>query len=184
MYNEVKKKIEDIFRNSSSSDELFDAFDEAIKYKIKDFEIYKVLLGNPTLSLDEIKMYTEKLLKELEEKQFQISMWTASIFENYHDDYESLECAISYYQKAIQFNPSSYEPYIGLLKLYNFDINLPTNEKILQIVENGISSIQYKSKIYFALADLYKRLGDIPKEAKYTALGERAAYNENMSTDR
>lgn len=179
MHDEVIKKIENIFRNSSSSDELFDAFDEAIKYKIEDFEIYKVLLGNPTLSLDEIKMYTEKLLRELKQNHFQISLWTAKLFENFHDDYDSLESAISYYLKAIQYNPSSHEPFLGLLKLYNFDIDLPSNRRILQIVENGIPAIKYKSKIYFALADLYKRIGDIRNEAKYVALGEKAAENED-----
>ncbi|MCX7797047.1 MAG: hypothetical protein N2249_00305 [Melioribacter sp.] len=178
MIEELKSKIETIFRNSSSPEELFDAFDEAIRLKIDDVEIYKVLLGNPALSLDEIKMYAEKLIKEFDSRKFQITMWTAEVFENLQSNYDYLESAFNYYVKAIQFNPSSYEPLLGLLKLYNYEINLPINQKIIQQIEYNLPSVKLKSKVYFELANLYKRLGEYKLEAKYIALGEKAMENE------
>jgi len=183
MNEEIKKRIENIFRNSNSSDELFDAFDEAIKLKITDVEVYKVLLANPALSLDEIKMYTEKLLRELTEHRFQISMWTAKVFENLQTNFDYLEGAINYYIKAIQINPSSHEPLLGLLKLYNYDLELPTNQKILNIIEENLPRVEIKSKVYFALSNLYKKLGNLQKEAKYAALGEKAMEQERRNKD-
>lgn len=175
---EIKEKIEYIFRNSSSPDELFDAFAEAIRFRINDIEVYKILLANPALSLDEIKMYAEKLLKEFEDQQFQISMWTAKVFENLQSNFDYLESALHYYTKAIQHKPESYEPFLGMLKLYNYEIELPTNKKILQIIEDNLGPVKIKSKIYFALSNLYRRLGDKQKESKYAALGEKAMESE------
>lgn len=178
MCEEAKKRIENIFRNSSSPEELFDAFDEAIKLKINDVEIYKVLLGNPVLSLDEIKMYAEKLIRELDDKKFQITMWTAKVFENLQANFDYLDSAINYYAKAIEFDPSSHEPLVRLLKLYNYDLELPTNKRILNLVEMNLHKVEIKSKVYLALADLYKQLGNKQLEAKYAALGEKAMEDE------
>ena len=76
------KKIERIFRNSNNSDEIFDAFTEAVKEKIDDVNLYKILLGNHSLSKDEIIMYAEKLCKEFPHHKYEIYMWVASIFQN------------------------------------------------------------------------------------------------------
>ena len=57
------KVLENIFLTSTSSEELFDAFDTALKGNIGDLEIYKILLANPALSIDEIEMYV-KILSE------------------------------------------------------------------------------------------------------------------------
>ena len=59
--DEIKKNIENVFRGSSSSDELFDYFQEALKHQTNDIGLYKMLLGNPALSSDELKMFAEKL---------------------------------------------------------------------------------------------------------------------------
>ncbi len=179
MDDATKKRIEDVFRNSGSPDELFDAFDEAIRLKISDVEIYKILLGNPALSLYEIKMYAEKLLRELNEHGFQISLWTAKVLEKMQSNFEYVDNAYHYYVKAHQFNPSSFEPLLELLKLYNFDFELPTNEKIINFVEKNMAPVKIKSKIYFALSNLYKRTGDKFKEAKYAALAYKALESES-----
>lgn len=176
--DELKKKIEFIFRNSAVPEELFDSFREALNFRIEDISLYKILLANPALNTDEIKMYTEKLLKEFPETAYQLCMWTAKVFENHINEYEQLEYAILYYTKACQYNLFSNEPYLALIKLYNTDIELPSNKKILDLIEFGITVVNKKSEIYLALADLYKKMNDLTKASKYLALAARASEEE------
>jgi len=178
MENELYKKIELVFRNSNSPDELFDRFTDAIKLKISDISLYKILLANPALSIDEIKMFTGKLLKEIPHEQFQLSMWAAKIFENRQTGYEFIDNSIHYYEIAMQSNPTSHEPLLEMLKLYNVDIELPHNKKILEMIDTYIPSVNFKSKIYFSLAELYKKLSDLNKATKYLALANKAAERE------
>jgi len=172
-------EIENIFRNSTSPDFLFDAFQEAIKLKIKDPEIFEILLGNPALSSDEIKMFTEKLIKEYPDHAKELSVWTAKIFEHKDDYNNSLEDAIHYYKLAQDYKPNSPEPLLSLLHLYNYELDLPTNKVILELLEAKIAPVRVKSKIYYALADHYKKVGDKNLELKYFALAERSAEIEN-----
>lgn len=172
------KNIESIFRSSTSPDELFDAFRNAIGLRIDDIELYKILLANPSISTDEIKMYTEKLLREFSEKSFQINIWAARIFENRSNYYEHLESAVYYYEKAAAAKPTDHTALVELLKLYNTEIDLPINKKILEIVEERSPAVNLKSKVYFELADLYKKKGDLVKGSRYLALAEKAAERE------
>lgn len=172
-------RVEDIFRNSKSSDELFDAFREAIDVKVKDIELYKILLGNPALSSEEIKMFSEKLAKEIPEQRLNTFLWTANVFEYYKDDYDKLQDAVSYYQRAFQQEPTNAAPLVRLLNLYSFDLETPINKMIVDYVEQNVKSVNRKSGTYFSLADLYKRKGDYATASKYLALGEKAAEREN-----
>ena len=174
------KEIESVFRNSTSSDELFDAFSQAINLKIVDLELYKILLANPVISSDEIKMYTEKLLRELPESSCRIYMWTANVFESRSPGYSNFDDIILYYQKAISFKPTEVEPFLNLLKLYNYDVEILYNGKIMDIVENGIGGVKVKSKIYYALSDLFKKLNNNNTAARYLALAEKSAELERM----
>ncbi len=179
--DEELNKIESIFRNSTSPDLLFDAFQEAIKLKVKDPEIFKILLGNPALSTDEIKMFVEKLIKEFSNNAHEFSIWVAKIFEHKDDYHNSLEDAVHYYKRAHDYKPDSFAPLLNLLSLYNYELALPINKNIIELVEDRISSIRLKSKIYYALADHYKKIGDKQMEVKYFALAERASEIENRT---
>ena len=172
-------ETENIFRNSTSPDLLFDAFQEAIKLKIKDPEIFKILLGNPALSKDEIKMFVEKLIKEFPGYSHELTIWVAKIFEHKDDYHNSLGETIRYYKRANDYKPDSPEPLLNLLSLYNYELDLPTNKDILEFVETRSSLVKVKSKIYYALADHYKKIGNKKLELKYFALAERAAEIEN-----
>jgi tetratricopeptide (TPR) repeat protein len=172
-------RIENIFRSSASSDELFDAFREAINTRVTDIDLYKILLGNPSLSPDEIKMFAEKLAKEIPQQTSNTFMWTASVFEHQKDDYEKLEDAIKYYQKSFEYDTTNEIPLIRLLGLYNFDIETPTNKIILEFVDSRIAAVHFKSRVYFSVADIYKRKENYLIAAKYLALGEKAAEREN-----
>lgn len=179
MQNEFYKKIEFVFRNSNSPDELFDRFADAIKMKTIDLSLYKILLANPALSIDEIKMFTGKLLKEMPDDRFKLSMWTAKIFENRQVSYEFIENSIHYYEIAMQSNPLSHEPLLEMINLYNIDIDLPQNKKILDLIDAYIPSVNLKSKVYFSLAELYKKMNDLNRASKYLALANKSSEREN-----
>lgn len=168
--NKVPNEIEYIFRNSNCPDELFDTFRRAITHQISDIELYKILLANPILSGEELKMYTEHLSKVFFDKAFDLFMWTGDIFANYTAEYDKLEDSISYFVKALYSNPKNHEPYCKLLQLYNYEMNLPTNKVIIEIVEECLNQIDKKSIIYKDLAKLYERLGKKEKAAEYSRL--------------
>ncbi|MEW5843853.1 MAG: hypothetical protein AB1775_11390 [Bacteroidota bacterium] len=178
MKEEAIRKIENIFRNSISSDELFDTFQDALNEKFEDPEIFEILLGNPALSPDEIKMFTEKLIKEYPGSSFTLCMWTAKVFGSFSENYERREDALTYYIKASLQMPTEFEPYLRILNLYNYDLDLPTNDKIVGIVESGIPPVNFKNKIYYVLSEHYKKIGDLENASKYLALAEKAAERE------
>lgn len=178
MKEELTKKIESIFRNSTSQDELFDAFDEAVKNNIRDFDLYKILLANPFLSSDEIKMYTEKILKDSPFNSYSILMWTAKIFENRDRGVWCAEDSFNYYLRAFNFNSSEAEPLIGMLNLYNIEINSGLNKNILSSVVELVHAVKFKSVVYSAMAALFKKKGDLYTASKYLALAEKAAESE------
>ncbi len=168
------KNLENTFRNSSNSDELFDAFQTALSNNVTDIEIYKILLGNPFLSIDEIKMYSDKLSKEFLDLSYDINLWTAGIFENNYTDYLCLEESLSYYKKASENDPTGFEPYLKALELYDYDMNTPLNHLIIKFTEQGTEKAENKSLIYYSLADLYKKLNNDAMCRKYSALAEKA----------
>lgn len=178
MQNDYYHKIESIFRNSNSPDELFDTFNDAIKLKITDLSLYKIFLGNPALSVDELKMFTGKLLKEIPENRFLIGMWAAKIFENRQSGYEFIENAIHYYTLAIESKPEAHEPLLEMIRLFNTELDLHYNRKILDLIDNFIPAVNYKSRVYFALADLYKKKNDLNTASKYLALANKSAERE------
>ncbi len=174
-------RLENIFRNSASSDELFDAFREAINARVVDMDLYKILLGNPALSPDEIKMFTEKLAKDIPEHRVSAFMWTANVFEHEKEDYNKLENAVGYYQRAFEQEPANAVPLIRLLNLYNYDLETQINKTIIDFVVQNVKSVNKKSGTFFSLADLYKRKGDYLLASKYLALGEKATEREANS---
>ena len=178
MNDKKKIKIENTFRQSDSQDNLFDAFQSAIENNLEDPEIYKVLLANPALSPDEIMMFTEKLCREFPEQKFGYYIWTAQVFENKSQSQENRLRAMDHYIRAAETEPTNFSPYISLLNLYNIEMDLPSNKKILNYVEEGVRKVHKKSKLYYALANLYKKLGDIQNEARNYALGEKSSQRE------
>ena len=172
------ERIENIFRYSSSSEELFDTFKESLKYRIKSLESYKVLLANPFLTPDEIKMFTEKIITELPNKAYDINLWTANIFESISAEYERLEDALNYYERAYFHLPIAHEPLLKILNLYNYELDYPSNKKIISFIEQGIESVKLKSKIYYALANHYRQIGNSRMEVVCLSLAEKEAMRE------
>lgn len=177
--NEIVQNIENTFRNSCSSGELFDKFHYAIKKKISDPDLYKILLANPALSFDEVKMFANKATKEFPEHTYSLSLWTAKILEQKVEDYDYLDHCLYYFVKAIQSKPFAHEAYINLINLYNTEINQPLNSKIMEIINGGILAVEKKSKVYHSLSLLYKRMNDEINALKYAELAAKSAKSEN-----
>jgi hypothetical protein len=176
--DDTLKRIENIFRGSSSSDELFDSFQEALKLPITEIQTYKILLGNPTLTSDEVKMYAEKLVKQFPQQSFETLLWAGRIFESQKEDQHRLEDSIRYYQRAFYENPHYESALVYMLNLYNYDIEVVTNAKIIDFVESAVVTVTKKSRVYFRLSEHFKQLGNLPLAARYLALGEKSAERE------
>lgn len=174
-----KEIIENIFRNSNNSDELFDAFQAALEQKIEDVDLYKILLGNPTLSDDELCMYVEKLSSTIPQKSFDTFLWIAELFEVRSYNIDALEKAFQYYVRAALINPENFLPYKDALNLYNYELEISLNKHIVKFIEDGLSIVKQKSNLHKALAEHYKRIGDGALEKKHEALAQKAARQEN-----
>ncbi len=172
------KILENIFLTSSSSEELFDAFDTALKAEIENIEIYKILLANPALTMDEIEMYVKILSEKFPSMKYELFIWTAFILETYTNVSEYLEKATEYYAKAAEIDLTNCEPYLKMLNNYDYDLDLPANEMIINFIETGINTVKCKSKLYYALAKHYGKLGDEEMKSKYFELYERAIKEE------
>lgn len=168
----MKDRIEATFRSSNSPDELFDAFQTAIKVKLDDLDLYKTLLANPSLSPDEIKMFTEKLSRVMPQNSFNLFMWSGNIFENLKEEPDKLEEAFAFYQRAAKSNPTDSLPLIKLLNLFNYDFDLPLNKMLLDFVTERVALTDNKRNVYAALSNLYLRRGDKVAAAKYQRLSE------------
>jgi tetratricopeptide (TPR) repeat protein len=172
MHSDLKQSLEDTFRTSNSSDELFDAFRVAIDRRIEDEDFYKVLLRNSALSIDEISMFAGKICKEFPDISYSIFycvgqlLASISSYSKHHDE------ALRYFLKAASKDPQAHEPYLAIAKMYNSELNLPRFEVVVQTVADGITFVNFKSPLCFALADLYKLIGDAEKEQNYQTLGE------------
>ncbi|HEX2961206.1 MAG TPA: hypothetical protein VHO43_05410 [Ignavibacteriales bacterium] len=174
MESKLKLDLERIFREATSSGELFDSFQKAIKHKLKDAELFKILLSNIILSPDEIKMYTEKLCREYNDIRYDIYMWAANILESMHAG-EHLETAFEYYRKAIESNRTDYQPYISMAKMYNPELDIPPKKVLLELLKNGIEEVRHKSRVCRAIADLYDILQDKVMKQKYLAMAAKYA---------
>lgn len=170
--------IEDIFRNSNDSNELFDAFHSALETELKDIELYKILLGNPTLSEDEICMYVEKIASVIPQKAFEIFNWSGGLFEIKSPRIESAEKSLQYYAKAANIEPNNFLPYKNSINLYNYDFDISLNKHIIKFIETGIPVVKRKSILYKVLADHFKRIGDFEKSKSCESLAQKSAERE------
>ena len=105
-------------------------------------------------------------------------MWTAKILESHAYAFSNLDDPIVFYERALNARPNEFEPHLSLIRLFSHDVETEFNKKILELVENNVSRVNRKSKVYYALADLYKRRGDTRNESKYLFLAEKSAEVE------
>lgn len=176
MLSEIKKYIENLIRNAASSEEVFDSFSQAIRHRIKDLDLYKMILASAHLSEDEIIMFTEKLCTEFEDLAFDIYMWTAHILESTARS-GGAENAFNYYKKACEADKTRHEPFVSILRLYNPDADIPSKENILSWVSSRSREVMKKSVLYREMGLFFNSLGDEDLKRKYLALSARHARN-------
>jgi hypothetical protein len=168
----IKNEITKIFQFSNSQDELFDNFRTAIDQKIKDLTLYKTLLWNKALSVDEILMFTEKICREIPEFCFDIYLSVAKILDANSFYGNNKETAFEYIKKAAASEKNSTEPYAIVSEMYNKELNIPSLDKIVSFFEDGLNHVKEKSKLCFILARIYGKIGDIKKGKSYQKKGE------------
>jgi hypothetical protein len=173
MNEQLKIEIRNIFTTSSSPDELFDVFEQAVKYKIDDASLYKTLLWNKAISCDEIMMYAEKICKEFPGLCFEIYFAVGEILESISMYGSMKENSFEYFKKSAAANKFSHNPYISAAKMYNAELDIPPFEQVASFVESGIEHVELKSKLCFALSSLYKQRGEHDKERAFQMLGEK-----------
>ena len=172
MKNPIQKELEEIFRLSSSPDELFDAFRTAIEYRIRDQELYKTLLRNKALSTDEIAMFAEKICFEFNELSYNIFFCVGQIFSSISTYSKHHESALNFYKKAAESEPKTHAPYLAIAEMYNPELNKPPFEDIVQTIQEGIKTVENKSVLCFTLVDLYGSMGNQEMVRSYRILGE------------
>lgn len=168
----IKNQLEKIFRESASSDELFDTFQQALSHRLIDADLYKILLGNMALSVDEIKMFTDKLCTEFKDISYDLYLWAGNILENMSDRY-NIENAFHYYKKAIDCNPQEYTPYSLLVRMYNPELDIPPKHNLLNLFERGLAEVKSKSYLCKTIAGFYKKLENQVMEKKYMAMAAK-----------
>ncbi|MCX7874585.1 MAG: hypothetical protein N2321_00300 [Melioribacteraceae bacterium] len=169
-----KDQIRKIFVESTSSDELFDMFVNSLKLEINEFEHYAPLFSNPVLSVDEIKMFADKLSRVLNNDVSKMYLLVGEVF---FDRY-LFQDAFEFFQKSFFTESSNYVPLLNILGLYNYDYDDPLNHKVLDFILTNINKVNKKSVVYLELAKVYKKLGDINNFNKYNALSYRAGELE------
>ena len=172
MDSKLKQDLEEIFRTSNSPDELFDTFRVAIERKIHDGELYKILLRNKALSVDEISMFTEKICKEFPDLSYNIYFCIGQLLESISTYGKHNERALHYFEKAANITPEAAEPYLAIAKMYNNELNIPKFEIVAKIIEDGISRVKIKSALCFALAGLLSKRGDKEKSQNFKKMGD------------
>ncbi len=159
------EEIRRCFSASSDFDEIFDAFESALRQKVKDIELYRLLFWNHSLAPDEVRLFGEKLVKEFPELAYDVFSWLATIFEATYSASDNYELALHYYRRAAQARPAEPDPYLDACDCYDPDLNIPPLSSLIEFVKEGIEHVNYPSPLYKRLAHLYELAG-LPEQAE------------------
>ena len=126
-------------------------------------------------------------LKQFENAKREFEMAT-SLNQNYAQAFHNLGIlceiinlpkeAIQHYEKTIEINPEFAEAYRNLSKVKKFKAKDPYITKILSLYSNENINISDKSRLSFALAEIYKNLGNHDDYFKYLNEGNRLRKTE------
>jgi tetratricopeptide (TPR) repeat protein len=166
-------KYEYIFKNSKNADELFDAFDSALKEGIDDLELYKLLFWNPALSIDMLSMFIKKLASTFPHLAYDVYMWGAKVIELSFDNVENYETILNFYKKASELKPLENEPYVKAADAYNFDLKVHSPAMVINFLKKGITKVKDPTTLYFKLSEFFGKLGNIELKNHYLAEGEK-----------
>jgi tetratricopeptide (TPR) repeat protein len=168
---EIRKR----FELSKEFNEIFDAFDQAIRQRLNDIELYRKLFWNHTLAPDELCLFGEKLAKEFPELAYETYMWLANVFEVTYSMYDNYELALRYYKKASSVRPSETDPYLDAADCHEPDLNIPPVTTLIDFLKNGVDAVALPKPLYQKLAYLYELIGN---DEMYTFYRNKAEGGE------
>lgn len=169
-----RTEIRHIFNESKNFNELFDAFDAALKQGIDDVELYRILFWNDSLGSDELILFGEKLARQYRHLAYDVYMWLANIFEVLFGKKDNFELAVSYYQKAAAIRPDQSDPYLDACDCYNPDLDIPPAKMLIEFLKVGYEFVPDKKNICVRLAVLYQAVGETDLAEYYRVRGDES----------
>jgi hypothetical protein len=154
------EEIRKLFEQSRDFNDLFEAFEEALRQGIRDMELYRQLFWNNSLTPDEVCMFGEKLATEFPELSFEVYMWLANVFNVTYAMYDNYELAFCYYKKAAAAKPASSDPYLRISECYEPDLNIPPLDSIIHFLKTGVPHIEEPRPVFEKLAHFYELGGN------------------------
>ncbi len=162
-YEEIRRR----FANSADFNEIFDAVEEAIRQRIEDIELYRLLFWNNSLSAEAVAMFGEKIANEFPSIAYDIYMWLASVFEAVYSKFDNYEGALKFYKKASSVKPQEIDPYLNAADCYDPDLNIPPAESLIEFLLEGLKHVRTPKPIYQRLCALHRAIGDEEKAMYY-----------------
>lgn len=153
---EIRKR----FELSKEFNEIFDAFDDAIRQRIEDIELYKLLFWNPTLTPDELCLFGETLAREYPPLAYDTFMWLGDIFEVTYAMYDNHLRSLEYFQKAAAVRDDEATPYLAAANCYEPDLNIPPIAVLLEFLKKGATRVKRPRLIFERLIELYEYAGN------------------------
>ena len=158
-----ERSIENIrhcFATSRDFNEIFEAFQDALRQRIDDIELYRKLFWNHWLTTDELQLFGEKLAQEFPQLAYDVYMWLASIFGITHAMEDNYELALEYYRKAAGAKPMSIDPYLDASDCYEPDLNIPPLHTLINFLKQGAQFVPAPKPLYHRLAHFYDISGN------------------------
>ena len=166
------EEIRQCFSSSTDFNEIFDVFQSALAQKVTDFDHYRLLFWNPSLTPDEVRLFGEKLAGEFPPIAYEVFIWLAGVFEATYSSSDNHELAVHYFRKASGVTPAEPEPYLRACDCYEPDLNIPPAAGLIEFLTSGISRVADPVPLFKRLADLYMYIGDTGQSAFYRLRAE------------
>jgi tetratricopeptide (TPR) repeat protein len=148
------------FESSTDFNEIFEAFEHALRQRLDDIELYRQLFWNPSLSPDELRLFGEKLSHEHAHISYDVYMWLAGVFEATTSTNDNYELAVEYYRKAARSAPVRPEPYLYAADCYEPDLNIPPIAVLINFLKEGTQNVPAPKLLFQRLSHLYDSIGN------------------------
>lgn len=167
------EEIRQCFTSSTDFNEIFDVFQSALAQRVTEFEPYRLLFWNPSLTPDEVRLFGEKLAGEFPVIAYEVFFWLAGMFEATYSTSDNHELALHYYRKAAAVTPSESDPYIKACDCYEPDLNIPPAAGLIEFLKSGLPQMKDPAPLLKRIGDLYTYIGDTDQAIYYRLLAEK-----------
>jgi tetratricopeptide (TPR) repeat protein len=174
MSKRPQEDIRSVFTHSADFNQIFDAFESALRARTDDIELYRQLFWNKALTPDELCLFGEKLALEFPHLAYDTYMWLANVFELTFFQYDNYELALCYYRKAAAVNPKEPDPYLDACDCYEPDLNIPPIDQLIDFLKRGAGQVVHPKQLYLRLARLYSITGQEDESLRYQILANDA----------